>query len=196
MKHLKMLGLTAIAALGLLVIVGAGTATATKLCTTTDTPSCSMAYPTGTTIKSSLKSGTSARLTDSNSTVIATCTEALVVAKTTNESGAKITGSIEQWTWGGCSQTTDTVSTGSFTTEYISGTHKGTTVATGDASTALIFGVSCTYGDGEGTDFSGFGEGSSTTVKKIAGGFLCPSTAAWDAEFEITEPHAMFVTES
>lgn len=196
MRHLRMLGLAAFAAMGLMAFIGASSASATALCTTTDTPSCSMAYPTGTVIKSRLKPGTTAKLTDSGGNVIATCTGSNVTAKTTNESGAKITGTINEWTWSGCSQSTASIATGSFTTEYISGTHKGTSVSAGNESTTIIFGVSCTYGDGAGTDFGGFGEGSTTTVTKTAGGFLCPSTAGWDAEFEVIEPHAIFVTEN
>src|SRR4029079_4170789 len=62
-----------------------------------------------------------------------------------------------------------------------------------------IFGVSCTYGFGAGTTLGTITGGSapllaiSTAIAKTAGGFLCPSTTTWDAEYVFTEPHAIYV---
>ncbi|MGN6275722.1 MAG: DUF6531 domain-containing protein, partial [Solirubrobacterales bacterium] len=63
----------------------------------------------------------------------------------------------------------------------------------------VIFGVSCTYGTGTGTTLGTLKGGEepllsiSASVPKTAGGFLCPSTATWSAEYVVTEPHALFV---
>lgn len=113
-----------------------------------------------------------------------------------------MSGNVGSITQGGCSQTTDTISNGSLEIHYISGTHNGTVTGAGSQVTAQIFGVSCTYGTGIGTHLGTLTGGATptlnvaTTVTKTAGGFLCPSTAGWDAEFEVDSPHALFVTES
>jgi hypothetical protein len=193
MKYLKVLGLAAVAAMALMAF-GAGTASATKLCTDS---ACTTVYAAGTEIKSELVAGTSARLTSGGST-IATCTSSGVSGKTSNKEGATVSGSISSLTWGGCSQTTHTVSNGSLEIAYTSGSN-GTVTGKGSQVTVQIFGVSCTYGTGEGTHLGSITGGSApilkitTTVTKTAGGFLCPGTAGWDAEYVLTAPHALFV---
>ena len=208
MKYLKMLGIAAIAAAGFMAFVGAGSASATVLCTTTDTPKCSMPYLEGETLHATLKTGTSAKLTR-GSEVIATCTESTVhgtleawesspdptyqrILNTTGSAGLS---------WGGCNQTTHTINSGTLYIDYISGTHDGTVTGKLAQVTVNIFGVSCTYGAAEGGTHLGTLTGGtapilniSTTVVKVAGGFLCPATSGWDAEYEITSPHAVFVT--
>ena len=145
-----------------------------------------------------------AKLTDSSGNVIATCTGGTVKGAINNEGGATetVSGNISELTWTGCSQTTDTVANGSLEIHWIEGTHNGTVTGKGSQVTVQIFGVSCTYGTGNGTHLGTLTGGTapvltiSTTVTKTAGGFLCPGTAGWDAEYIVTEPHALFVTAS
>jgi len=193
MKYLKMLGLAAVAAMALMAF-GAGTASATKLCTDS---ACTTVYAAGTEIKSELVAGTSAALTSGGST-IATCTSSGVAGTTSNKEGATVSGNISSLTWGGCSQTTHTVANGSLEIAWTSGSN-GTVTGKNSQVTVQIFGVSCTYGTGEGTHLGSITGGTSpilkitTTVAKTAGGFLCPSTAGWDAEYVLTSPHALYV---
>jgi hypothetical protein len=192
-RHLKIfLLVAAFAALG---VFGVGTASATILCTDAG---CGTVYKAGTAIELTLGSGTSARLTSGGST-IATCTGSMAKGTTSSESGTPLTGTISSLTWSGCSQTTHTVTNGSLSIEWISETLNGTVVGSGTQVTVQIFGVSCTYGTGEGTHLGTLTGGEApllkiaTTVTKTAGGFLCPGTAGWDAEYVATEPHAVFV---
>jgi hypothetical protein len=192
MKHLKMLGLAAIAALGLMAFVGAGTASATKLCTDSG---CTTVYPANTTIHAVLKS--TAKLTSGGST-IAECEESTVHGTATENNVTWVVIHFTVLTWNRCNQTTDTIVQG--TIELMT-TTEGKAEVRGKNSevTVQIFGVSCTYGTGEGTNLGTVSSGSapvlkiSTTVTKTAGGFLCPATAGWDAEYELTEPHAVFI---
>jgi hypothetical protein len=185
-----------IASVAALALLGTGSAAATKLCTN---ESCSIVYPGGQAVNWSLKSGTTERLT-SGGTTIATCTGSTAGSRIANESGATVSLTVESLTWEGCSQTTDTIANGSLSITAISGS-KGEVTGKGTQVTAAVFGVTCTYGTGEATKLGTLTSGSepvltiAATVAKTAGGFLCPSTAGWDAEYLITEPHALYVAE-
>jgi hypothetical protein len=190
MKHLKMLGIAAIAALGLLVFVGAGTASAATLFTSSNKIS---PYGAGTTISATLATGTSAAL-KSGSTTIATCTSSRVHGTTSNETGATVQGNIQELEFSSCSQTTHVLANGSLSIDG-----EGNVVGVGQRVTLGIFGTSCTYGTGEGVTL-GILTGGSPAVLKInaliprtAGGFLCPSVGTWTAEYVITSPHSLYV---
>lgn len=219
MKYLKMLGLAAVAAMALMAF-GAGTASATKLCTTTDTPDCSAgwAYGVGTTIHATLKSGTTAKLWNDpkGESPLVTCTGSTVKGSISNAggTGSTVSGPLDTTTnaeekhtgltWSGCSTTVDTITTegsiGELEIHWIEGTHNGTVTSKGTDVTVNIFGVTCTYGSGAGLDLGTLTGGTepilsiNTTVNKVAGGFLCPGHAIWEAEYVVTEPHALFVT--
>jgi hypothetical protein len=195
MKYVKMLGLAAVAAMALMAF-GAGTASATTLFTD---QAKTIKYPKGTTLHSTLAAGNSATLTSGGST-IATCTISTVHATQDNETGATVTGTVTKIVWEGCSQTTHTISTGKLHISHIAGgATNGTVTSSGANVTVQIFGVSCTYGTGEGTHLGTLVGGASphltiaTTVTKTAGGFLCPNTAGWDATYVVTTPHAAWV---
>jgi hypothetical protein len=197
MKHLKMLGLAAFAAMALMAF-GAGSASATKLCTQ---EACTTVYASGTVISSSLKSGSTARLTSGGATVD-TCTSSSLCGTTTNTEGTTVAGNIETLTWGSagtsCSVTTDTIKTGSLAIEK-TGANEGKVTGSGSEVTTSTFGTTCTFGTGTGTVLGTIKGGVepvitiSTTVQKTAGNFLCPSTAGWDAEYVVTTPHALFI---
>jgi hypothetical protein len=203
MKHLKMLGLAAIAALGLMAFVGAGTASATTLCTSVSGSACSVDYGVGQKYDGSLKSGTTARLTSGGST-IATCSASTVKGEQTNTSATWITIDITELTWpaANCSTTTDTIelAKGYFGKLTVMWTKENNGEVWADETevTLSLFGTTCTYGAGAGTKLGTFTGGAepilsiSTTVNKTAGNFLCPGTAGWDAEYVLTEPHAVF----
>jgi hypothetical protein len=191
MKHLKMLGLAAIAAMGLMAFVGAGTASATTLFTDSAK---TVKYLKGTTFHWTLVPGTSWILTAPTGTVVTTCTSATIHGTTENETGATITSKISSLTWGGCAQTTHTIANGS-----LSINSAGEVTGVGTQVTSAIFGTSCTYGTGTGTKLGTLTGGApaklkvNATVSRIAGGFLCPASGDWEGEFVVTAPHATFV---
>ncbi|MDQ3726101.1 MAG: hypothetical protein M3335_09505 [Actinomycetota bacterium] len=194
MKHLKMLGLAAIAAMGLMAFVGAGTASATTLFTDSAK---TIHYPAGTTVDLSMATGKSS-LSKSGSTTIATCTGGTFHGKTANTTGERIQIKNENVTWTGCSQTTHTVSNGSLEIGWTSGT-SGEVIGKATQWTYGIFGTSCTYGFGEGVKLGTLTGASAAALKinanvpRTAGGFLCPSTTTWEAEYVITVPHAIYI---
>jgi hypothetical protein len=195
MKHLKMLGLAAIAAMALMAF-GAGTASATTLFTDSAK---TIHYAKGTSVSGSLTTGTSAILTDGNKNELITCTESTVSGKTTETSGKPLGGPIDQLTFNKCSGTVVVVSKGSLSIEYTSGSN-GSVSGSGSEVTVGIFGTSCTYGTGTGTKLGSITGGvepklniAAVNLSKTAGGFLCPSSAGWDAEYTVTTPHALYV---
>jgi hypothetical protein len=204
MKHLKMLGLAAIAALGLMAFVGAGTASATTL--STDAAG-TVKYGVGTEIHSTLKSGTSAILETTSGETIATCTTSTVKGSITTATGTWVIGSISALTWGEpegvggkCSQTTDSIAGHLGTLEIMQTTgDAGTVVGKGSEVTLELFGVSCVYGTSTGTTLGTITGGEApelainAILPKISGSFLCPSTGRWTATYVVTSPHAVHV---
>jgi hypothetical protein len=212
MKNLKMLGLAAIAALGLMAFVGAGTASATTL--STDAAG-TVKYGVGTEISSSLKAETSALLETTAGEKIATCTTSSVGGKITTATGTWVTGTLESLTWGdpegkNCSQPTK-----SLVTEEVegkkyygkleimkTGADEGEVVGKNSSVTLSVFGVSCVYGtSAEGNKLGTVKGGEApelvinAVLPKKEGGFLCPSSGRWTATYIVTTPHALHVVE-
>jgi hypothetical protein len=194
MNIMKILSLAIVAALSLLASVGGGTAWATTLFTDSAK---TIDYPAGTTINASIVRGTSSSL-KSGSTMIATCTGGAIHGKTATTTGAGVRVNIESATWEGCSQTTHTLLNGSLVVASASGAD-GEVTGKETQWTYAMFGTSCTYGFGEGVKL-GTLTGSSpavlkinTLIPRVAGGFLCPSTTTWQAEYAFTSPHALYV---
>ena len=137
-----------------------------------------------------------------------TCTEGKTKGKTSNagSSSETVKGNFEAWTWGGCSTTVDALSLGSLEVHWIAGTNNATLTGSGSTWTYDIFGVSCAYGTGTGTDLGTLtGSATSTSkatidvatvISKQQGGFLCPSDVRWTASYVITEPVPLYVSES
>jgi hypothetical protein len=196
-KYLKMLGLAAVAAMGLMAFVGAGTASASELCTDS---ACTI---TITKIEASLVGGT-AKLEDTEKHVIDTCTGGTVkITNITGGTGVTPTGSvpIEDLTWTGCSFPTKTVGNG--TAEATEASGGGTTItAKGSEVTinTVLFG-SCVYGVGTGLDLGSVSNGGNElainkTVNKISGSAACPPTSIWNATYKITNHTQVFFKKS
>lgn len=204
MKHLKMLGLLAVAATALLALVGVGTASAhpTELYTGHTTAN------SGLTLHAVLDTGTTALLTDTSGELADTCKESTVNVKTTGKATeeGEIHGEIETLTWGGCTWTTKTLTNGSLDITDIgdvNGDGQGDGTVTGTASrvTVQVFGfLDCVYGTGAGTHLgtlTGSTAGHATmdinaTVKLQEGAF-CPETTKWVAKYEVTSPTGLNV---
>src|SRR5215470_1129708 len=99
MKYVKMLGLAAVAAMGLMAFLGASTASATVACKTQLTANChssGWAYPAGTLWDASLEPGSTAILeATSGGTLEDTCTESTVAGKQENTGSSSETIGIE-----------------------------------------------------------------------------------------------------
>ena len=200
MKYVKMLGLAAVAAMALMAFLGANSASATVLCTKTETP-CAAANkisPSNDPEMVATLTGSAVLEEDPGTNVIATCSASEMVANST-KAGSKTetaAGSISKLTWGGCSTTVDNVALGSLEIHHIAGTDHGTVTSVGTEVTLNLFGVSCTL---KGTDLGTLTGGASpvmditATVDKTAGGFLCPEHANWTATYNITKPKPLYV---
>ena len=210
MRYLKLLGLAAVVAMALTAFFGAGSASATVLCTTTPAPG--TACGTGWHVDEltlSVAPGNSLVLRSTTGSIEATCTVAgvTVTKKSTGSATTTPVGEVPKThlTWGpvgaGCTNTTDTVAGGELEIHWTPGTDDGTVTATGFEWTTVLAGVSCTLGL-EGTKSIGELTGGSpailhigVAVVKKAGSFLCPSTGVWEGTYKITNHTAVFVAE-
>jgi hypothetical protein len=196
MKHVKMLGLAVVAAAALMAFVGAGTASANgRICSTATNP-CGSPWPTGTFIEFSLKSGTSARLTTTEGSTLDTCTSSSVNGTLEkNSAGSTAEGKNSAVNWGGCTVTTDTILPGGLKITAEGGGN-GTVSSNAKIEVTVNVFSSCNYGveanSPIGTLDEGLGSAAKFTAnaiaKKLNGGFLCPETTKWTAEYVLTKP--------
>jgi hypothetical protein len=203
MKHLKILGLAAVAAAALMAFVGASTASADVLCTTNNTPVCAKGWVI-TELHATLKTGTKAVL-ESGGTSLIECSESTVKGTVEHQSHTvEPEGPITALTWGTCNHTADTIKTGRLKVETFEpepGKIVHTVTATESEVTTFILGLTCTYGPGAGPISLGdLTQGApavidvSTTVNKTAGGGLCPGTARWTATYQITNHTGVWIS--
>lgn len=213
MKYVKMLGVTAVAAMALMAFLGVGTASATVLCSTTpeweDICPSSWDYWAGTSVYISQES--SALIETTGGTVLDTCPLATIKGKTLNSGSSTDTVRIQvdELMWERCTKTTDSIKNQDTTYGYleihrIAGTHNGTITGKNQKITInTIFG-SCTYGTPEtGADLgvltqSNFFSESATVdleaiITLIEGGKLCPKEARWTGNYAITSPQPMYI---
>ena len=211
MKQVKMLGLAAVAALGLMAMLGAGTASATELCSANASPceAPNTMYASGTAVSAQLKAGTVANLTNPISNV--TCKKSTTTGKTTNTGakGVAVTGTTETLTFTECETagavkcTVETVNlpyTDSITANGLGG---GTLTVTkdlsGDPGAKVVCGlvINCTFTTADaslgvtGGNPMAFAKANAITLTQ--NGVTCPSEAHWDAEYEVTAPKPLFV---
>ena len=213
MKHLKMLGLAVLAAMALTALVGAGTASAKAgvLCSNAQATGCTAPWPVGTVIDFSLKTGTSAKLTNTAGETLDTCTTATVKGKLTANPGATgtATGENTSITWGSagtpCTWTTTTTKLGKLSVEAES-THGSGWVYADETIEVTIsipsfLGGPCLYGVAAGTTLGTISEGKSgvstftanAVAKRNTNNGVHPclpgtETALWVAEYTLTEP--------
>jgi hypothetical protein len=206
MKYLKMLALTAVAAGALMAFIGAGTASATVLCSTTVNV-CPTAQTWGTTfdLDFSIPAGGSVNLVDTSGNTINTCNESTVEGKLTNTGSATSTptGSLTTplettgLTWKGCSFPTKTVSTSAkLEIHRIAGTSNGTLTADGEIEVTIntFFFGSCIYRAESGISLGDVTEGlpavfhANAIVRRTATNPACPETAVWTGTYTLTSP--------
>jgi hypothetical protein len=191
MKHLKMLGLFAMAAAALMAFAGSASAQ-------------TFTAPTGTEYTGSISASLEGSALLKAGFAEITCTEGVVGGSITTNNNTHASGSISTVHFSSCKegQTVDTlVETGTLTI------NKSTHVVTGTGVkvTTAVGGVSCTYGLGETSNT--LGTAANTVVEgvdrvtlainaklpKEGGGFLCASPATWTANYVVTTPAGSFI---
>lgn len=196
MKHVKMLGLAAIAALALAAF-GASTASAAELYSGATT------LGKGTEISASLKAETSASLASTGGTTLDTCTASSVAGKTTSAgggAGVNVVGEVTALSFSSCTEPVTVTSLGTLEINDSSElTGKGFHV---DVN-AFTSGTPCAYTAGEGTKLGTLTGTTDTSkhavmdidanVSKVTGGILCPSSARWIATYIVTSPTGLNV---
>jgi len=203
MKYVKMLALAAVAAGALMAFIGAGTASATELCSTTT--AAGVACPAGQKISGvvsfSLVAGGSAELkeTDPETGVLDTCTTSEVEGEITNSgsSTTTVTGKLTKLHWTNCKFPTSTTELGKLEIHKIAGTSNGTLTA--DTTTKVtintIFFGTCVYTITPGKSIGDLTEGNpaifhanAVAEKQEGSAFACPETALWTATYQMTKP--------
>jgi hypothetical protein len=215
MKQIKIMGLCLVAALAVMALVGAASASAaeTTLCKTEHANSvCPQAehYNSGTSITGT-NSGNAVLTTSGgfiNPTV--TCTKSTVGGKTTATGGNPLTGSITTFTFTGCSWSGGSCTVTSVNTPYSAGIEwtsgqDGTFTAgssgkgePGASVTCEGIALTCTYTKEVSLEAEG-GKPAKIYAKneslKISGGFGCPTEAHWTATYTVS-PSPLYVEHS
>jgi hypothetical protein len=206
MKHVKILGLAAAAAIAVMAFLGVGSASATVLCKTNSTP-CPVEwhYNTGTTISASLESGTITTFTTTGGIHEDECTGSTVEGPTANTGGGsetvKASVAANKLTFSNCTVKTEVMEGGELEIHHITGSMNGTLTAA-EFEITINLGVSCVYTAGTSTDLGTVTGGSmatidiSTILSKKTGSFICPSTIIWAAAYTVTSPEPLYIAES
>jgi hypothetical protein len=206
MRYVKLLVLSGLATVALLATIGAGTASATKLCKNiASTLTCSEPYPAETQIHAVLKGP--AVLEDTLGNQLDKCTVSTFQYRVENAGGAQATvaGPISSLTWGskgeGCEWVTETVRSGRLEVHQIVNTDNGKVTSSNLEVTDFVsFLGDCIYGTGSGIEFGTLTGGSPATLDvnavltRVGGSAFCPSTAHFTATFEVTSPTPLYVT--
>lgn len=199
MKYLKMLGLAAIAAAALMAFAGAGTASATVLCSTTTSP-CpeGQKYPAGTRIGFSLAAGTSLTWVNGGNT-LETCKEAVLKSDITNAGSgtSTVTSENKALSFNQCTFANGFTKLGGLEIHNISGTSNGTVTASGEVGWTFVnplFG-SCIYGWTTGGVVGTITEGKPATLDLNVGivrlpgsSITCPENGQLNGSLTQTEP--------
>ena len=206
MKYLKMLGLAAVAAIALMAVVGASTASATQLDKVTS-GGAKDTLGVGTELHVSTAAGTTLNFTDTAGNPIDTCKESTVKGSIAKPGGDTTTVNValSVFTWAGCTQTTSTVVIGELEIHGISVTDNGTVTGRNTKWTINVFGVSCVYGFGAGTDLGILTGTTSATghatmaINAIINEqepkqFLCPDSSKLTGSYIVTTPTGFYVT--
>jgi hypothetical protein len=183
----------------LMVVVGAGSASATVVCKTSTSP-CSSPYLKGTLFKGTLTPGTTAVFKAGFATI--ECTQGQGSIETTSNGSATETvkGLTKTLSFGGCNATLNVLKTGAGEIHWTSKT-SGTFTAEGMEVTASTLGVDCIYGGNISSGITLNGGTKPTIsinakVPLISGGFLCSNPGTMTASLTVTEPTPLYVLAS
>lgn len=207
MKYAKMLGLAAIAAMALMAVIGAGTASA-KVCSTSGKgASCGGSHGSVYTgnVVAKLTEGKTATLTSGFITV--KCSSSEAAGEITN--GETGTGNISKLAFssctsglGACTASTTASSSNKWpATVAVTTAPNGKMTVTGVKGEFTCAGVTCIYAaesataEVRGSDTAPEIVATSVPLTKQAGSnALCSSTATWSGEYLISTPSSIFIT--
>jgi hypothetical protein len=211
-RLIKMFGLAAIAAVAAMAFIGASSASATMLCKVKTDPCpttpTNQLIPVNTVLKAKLKAGTSATLKAGFAEVV--CTASTVEGKVTNAgggAGVAVLGSITSATWTSCTCTgqaaTATAEALPWSAElnWVAG-NNGSMKVTGVKVKVVCLGETCFYGgEVKGLEVVGgnpahvLAAAGNVKITRLAGsGIFCANPAEWIADYEVTEPNPLYVT--
>ncbi|HEX5928173.1 MAG TPA: hypothetical protein VFY48_02160 [Solirubrobacterales bacterium] len=197
MKHLKTLGLAAVAVAALMATAGAGSASATVFCKENATPCpAEKRWAVNTEFKSSLEAGQAvikAGLAEIK------CGKSNVNGSISNAGaeGAPVILKLEQFSFEECGCPVTTLKPGSMSAAWTNGTmNAGLTIA----NTQVTFNCMghCIYGEGPLGALTGGAMATmdvDATLNKVAGGAFCPATATLEADYTVTAPEPLYVAE-
>ena len=211
MKYLKIFGLAAVVAAVAMALVGAGSASATALCSANE-EECASPLGTGTTVKASLKAGTEAVLVTDLATV--KCTTSSTSGKTTSGAGPSVAGVIETLSFSGCKAGALNCTVGS----ALSLPYNASITATGGGNGKLVVSkgsgggnpgatvtclglIECTFRTPSATLTVTGGNPAVAKAKEVElterTGLRCPSKEAkWTAEYAVSEPNPLWISEA
>jgi hypothetical protein len=196
-----------VAAAAFMAVVGAGTASATELCSTATTPCSGTKYVSGTKIKA--VNTTNAVLVTSLTTI--TCTASTVEGETTGAGGSgaiAVNGKTTALTFTGCTRTGGekcTVTSTNLGNATITGGSASTTASfnynvtskTGANVTCGFF-INCTFTTSAATlvgknQITEMPTVKAESISLAREGGICPSSSTWTASYEIVSPTPLFV---
>ena len=192
MKFTKILGVVVAAALALMAFASSASATTLSI-----NGSATTAVQT---IEASLKSGTSALLTDTSGFFANTCTTSTVKGKdSTRTTGTSVEGPIETLSWGTtatpCTEGNPTVDAkGTLSVEWTSNTNGTVKSKNAKVTVPSPFGLLTCTTPAEGTDLgtlTGVEEGNATM--DINAVLSCGITAKWTGTYTVTSPSRLGV---
>jgi hypothetical protein len=212
-RLIKMLGLGGITALIAMAFVGAGSASATALCSANET-TCAAPLGAGTQIEARLKAGTVALLKTTTANV--ECTESETKGETTSGAGATVIGVVKSLTFkeckttgvGGTPCTAVSVSVpyaaSLVATEGGNGTltvSKGSGGGNPGATVTCLGVIECTFRTPSAVLQVTGGNPATAKANEIllsehSVGQLCPSgEAKWTATYEVLKPNPLWISE-
>jgi hypothetical protein len=199
LRYLKTFGLAAVAAMALMAFAGAGTASATEICTANSFP-----CPAGsqiTELQLSKDPNTTPVLENTEGSIEDTCSGATAEGAVTQGSSTKTPRSLVLFFYFSCTNTTIVNNTVVCEVEFHgrSGSVNATVTTRGCTFTIVIFGVNCRYGGGAGITLGEFVGGTTKTiaVNTVVEGidsnsFLCPVTLRWTGSYIVTNHTAVY----
>jgi hypothetical protein len=191
MRHLKMIGLAAVAVMAMMAVV-AGHASATTLEVGGVSQSSSVAPDL------SLKAGSTLLLEMTDGTPILTCFTSTIGGKTESPYSGTTVGGKTVVSFSSCGHSATVDSGGSLTFEHITGTTNGTVRSTGMSVTvqSTTFGatLNCTTNNTHLGTLAGVASGhASLKVNAVVNcGFFAPTTK-WTGDYTITTPTGLGV---
>lgn len=199
MKYVKILGLAAVAAAALMAFVGAGTASASVLCSTTASPCpAGQKWPVGTRLEFTLASGTSLVWVNGGTT-LETCKEATLKSDITNAGSSTSTVASENnaLQFNQCTFANGFTKLGGLEIHNIGGTSNGTVTASGEVGWTFnnpLFGT-CVYGWKTGGIVGTITEGKpatldlNTEIVRLSGSSIaCPPNGNLNGSLTQTGP--------